>query len=226
MIYAALVMAIIGQLWFLAVAWRESKLLVGVIIAPTVMSYLMQTGMVQVSKWTFFITAGLAGVVILCFAIYHFEKTWIPVLMILGGNVWFHQQGGLKALKQDVGDKKSRIKKQDREGDDADEDEQSRRRQRQKDMSMPASRSLRLAASARRQGPIAKAPNTVPVRASRGVKVAMRDTNPEARESSTQTPMPSKMIALSPVPPRAAQPRVLKIFTARTTAVTPSTIIT
>ena len=69
MIYAALTMALIGQLWFLIVAWRESQLLVGIIIAPTVMAYLMQTGLVRVSKITFLITAGLAGLVIIGFAI-------------------------------------------------------------------------------------------------------------------------------------------------------------
>jgi hypothetical protein len=229
MIYAALTMALIGQLWFLIVAWRESKLLVGIIIAPTVMAYLMQTGLVQVSKITFFITAGLAGLVVIGFAIYHFELTWMPVLMILGGNVWFHQQGGLKALKQDVDDKKSRIKKKDR---DADDDEEAWRRYpwrgralAQKDISMPASCSLRRASPARRQGPMATAPSTVPASASMGTRVAMSDTKPEARENRTQAPIPSKVIALSAVPPRAAQLRVLKIFTAKNTAAMPRTIM-
>lgn len=231
MIYVALTMALIGQLWFLIVAWRESKLLVGIIIAPTVMAYLMQTGLVRVSKITFLITAGLAGLVIIGFAIYHFEKTWMAVLMILGGNVWFHQQGGVKALEEDVGHKKSRIKKKDRDADDEDEETWRRNPWRgralaQKDMSMPASCSLRRASPARRQGPMAIPPSTVPASASMGTRVAMSDTKPEARENRTQAPIPSRMAPLSTVPPTAAQLRVLKIFTAKNTAAMPRTIIT
>jgi len=252
MIYVALVMALIGQLWFLAVAWKESKLLVGIIIAPTVLVYLMQTGLLRVSVWAFFITAGVAGLVIIGFTIYHFERTWMPVLMILGGNIWFHQQGGVSALERDVQDRKGRIEKKDRDADDdddaVDDDDgdgaETRRRVPwrgrglalgamrtrtgtlfQKDMSIPASCSLRRAWLARRQGPMAMAPNTVPNRATMGTRVAMRETKPEARVSRTHTPMPRPMRALSAVPPRAAQPRVLRIFTARYTATTPPTII-
>jgi hypothetical protein len=243
MIYVALVMALIGQLWFLAVAWKESKLLVAIILAPTVMAYLMQTGLLHVSKWTFLITAAVAGLVIIGFAIYHFDRTWMPVLMILGGNIWFHQQGGLGALERDVQDKKGRIKKPKPKDDDGDDEETWRRplpsrrgrtlaqarararRSAQNDRSMPASCSFLRAASARRQGPMASAPSTVPARATMGTRVAMRETKPEARVSSTHRPMPTSTRPLTTVPPRAAQPRVLKIFTAKNTATTPPRII-
>lgn len=239
MIYVALAMALIGQLWFLVVAWRESKLLVGIIIAPTVLAYLMQTGLIHMSKWAFFISAAVAGLVIFGFAIYHIDRTWMPVLMILGGNIWFHQQGGVKALEQDVEDKKARIKKKDRDAADDDGEETRRRvpwRRRalahnlaqtliQKDMSIPASRNLRRASLARRKGATAMAPSTVPARASMGTRLAMREKKPEAKESRTQPLMPTRMIPLSTVPLKAAQPRVLKIFTANSIATTPKTII-
>jgi hypothetical protein len=235
MIYAALVMALVGQLWFLVVAWTESKLMVGVILAPTAMAYLMQTGLMPVGKWAFAITALVAGLAIIAFAIYHIDRTWLPVLMILGGNIWFHQQGGMSALGRDVDDKKARLKKKNRDAAD-DEDEQSRLRIPgrgrwlaltwiQKDMSMPASCSLRRAWSACRQGAMAMAPSTVPARASIGTRNAMREKKPDARESRTHAPMANRMMPLSTVPPRAAQPRVLKILSAKNTAATPARII-
>jgi hypothetical protein len=184
MIFAAFAMAIVGEIWFLVVAWRESKLVFLIVAAPTVAVVLGQTGVLAVPATLLLLASLVALLIIIGFTIYNWEKTWLPVLMVIGGNIWFRQQGGAAEFERKVEELQAmqRAKRMERvlvRNDAA-------RPPAQKLMSMPDSRSLRRASEARRQGPMAMAPRMVPARLKSGTRLAINEKKPDARVASTQ----------------------------------------
>lgn len=135
MIYLAFLMALAGEIWFLVLAFKESKVLGFVLLTPIVLVAATQAGLLGISFWILAMVGIVVFFIMISFAVLHFEKTWLPVLLVIGGQVWFRQQGGQPVLKQrvesflkkDASQKqektKAKIKRSDELDDDDDTDE-------------------------------------------------------------------------------------------------------
>ena len=114
-----------------SLAPEELKLLGFVLLTPIILVAGTQAGLFGISLWILAVVGIVVFFIMIGFAIYHFEKTWLPVLLVIGGQVWFRQQGGQPVLKQrvesylkkDSGKKKEKTTAKIKRSDDPDDDD-------------------------------------------------------------------------------------------------------